>query len=96
MAQNIETDPTYRVPRLLGYRDAQANDLCAVLDAAAIVADDLARDAEGSLLGLDEDLPVYAVMRNQAQTLRRLAAHFRREVENTRRHWAIKQAEERA
>lgn len=96
MAMSIETDPKYRTARMLSYRDQQAEDLCVVMDSGAAMADDLARAAEAALADLDPDSTLFAVVKTQAIGVRGIAAHFRREVENTRRSWALTQHEERS
>lgn len=96
MALSINDDPRYRTARLLSYRDQQCEDLCVVMDAGAAMADDLARAAEAALAGLDPASDLFAILKTQAIGLRGIATHFRREVENTRRSWALKQHEERS
>lgn len=96
MAMSIESDPIYRTARLLSYRDQQADDLCAVLDGAVFLMTEVARVAEAALADLDPDGAPFGVMKTHAVALRRLAAHFAREAENTRQGWALKSSEERA
>jgi hypothetical protein len=93
---SIEADPKYRTARLLSYRDQQAEDMCVVMDGGAFLADELARAAEASLADLEAGSALYTTVKTQAVGLRGIAAHFRREVENVRRSWAIKQSEERS
>jgi hypothetical protein len=90
MAKSIEHDPVYRTARLLSYRDQQCDDLALVMDVGAQMADDLARSAEAALADFERGSDAYAMLLTQATGLRGVAAHFRREVENVRRSWAIK------
>jgi hypothetical protein len=96
---SLEADPIHRVPRLLRFRDEQANDLALCVDGTAATLQQLARALSRAALALAEgEIEAHhaaAVLAEHGKLLAAISQTLARRSETTRREWSLKEQEER-
>jgi hypothetical protein len=96
---SLEADPIHRVPRLLRFRDAQANDLALCIDGTAATLQQLGRALSVAALAVaegDDTFDAAAVLAEHGKLLQAISQTIARRSETTRREWSLKEQEERS